>query len=122
MASSTISDLSVPVTNPEVSGVLDQGCEFEGKLVFHGTVRINGIFRGKIFTPDTLIVGEGAKVNGEIDAGVVIISGDVDGNVTAKHRVEILSPANFKGDIQSPSLKLDEGAVFEGKIKMIPQN
>ena len=112
-------DLSVPVTNYAVTGVIDQGCEFEGKLCFQGTVRINGTFRGEIFTPDTLIVGEHGRVHGEIEGGIVIISGEVNGNVRAKHRVEIHQPAVFKGDILTPSLSVDEGVIFEGSIRMV---
>ncbi len=111
--------LSVPVSSFAVSGVIDQGCEFEGKLCFQGTVRIGGTFRGEIYTPDTLIIGEGARVNGDIDAGIVIISGEVTGNVRAKHRVEIHAPAVFKGSILTPSLRVDEGVIFEGSSKMV---
>src|SRR5258708_4161082 len=96
-------DLTVPVTRFSVTGVIDQGCEFEGKLCFQGTVRINGTFRGEIYTPDTLIIGEGARVQGQIDAGSVIISGEVNGVIRAKHRVEIHQPAIFRGDIITPS-------------------
>jgi cytoskeletal protein CcmA (bactofilin family) len=111
-------NLSVPSTLAEVSGVLDHGCEFEGKLCFQGTVRIGGSFRGEIFTPDTLVISEGARVNGQIEAGVVIISGEVNGTVRAKHRVEIHRPAIFRGDILTPSLSVDEGVIFEGSSKM----
>src|SRR5262245_42551343 len=102
------SDLSVPVNHFAVTGVLDQGGEVEGKLCFRATVRISGAFRGESYTPDTLIIGEGARVHGQIDAGTVIISGEVIGNVRAKHRVEIHLPAVFRGDILTPSLKVDE--------------
>jgi cytoskeletal protein CcmA (bactofilin family) len=111
-------DLTVPTTLAEVSGILDHGCEFEGKLCFQGTVRIGGSFRGEIFTPDTLVISEGARVNGQIEAGVVIISGEVNGTVRAKHRVEIHRPAIFRGDILTPSLSVDEGVIFEGNSKM----
>src|SRR5687768_5174179 len=112
-------ELNVPVTHQSVTGVIDHGCEFEGKLCFQGTVRIGGTFRGEIFTPDTLIVGEGARVHGDIEAGVVIISGEVNGTVRAKHRVEIHNPAVFRGDILTPSLSVDEGVIFEGSSKMV---
>ena len=112
-------DLSVPSTHTAVTGVIDHGCEFEGKLCFQGTVRIGGAFRGEIFTPDTLIVGEGARVQGTIEAGTVIISGEVVGSVRAKHRVEIHKPAIFRGDILTPSLSVDEGVIFEGSSKMV---
>jgi len=110
--------LSVPVTLSAITGVIDHGCEFEGKLCFQGTVRIGGTFRGEIYTPDTLIVGEGARVQGKIEAGIVIISGEVNGSVRAKYRVEIHRPAVFRGDILTPSLSVDEGVIFEGQSKM----
>lgn len=111
--------LSTPATLSAVTGVLDTGSEFEGKLAFQGTLRIGGVFKGQIFTPDTLIIGEGAKVSGEIDAGIVIISGEVHANIKARHRVEIHSPAIFRGSIVTPSLQVDEGVIFEGSSKMI---
>jgi cytoskeletal protein CcmA (bactofilin family) len=112
-------NLSVPVTNFAVTGVIEQGCEFEGKLCFQGTVRISGTFRGEIYTPDTLIIGEGARVHGQIDAGTVVISGEVSGSIRAKHRVEVHQPAIFRGDIATPSLRVDEGVIFEGSSKMV---
>ncbi len=111
-------DLSSPITKFTVTGVIDKGCEFEGKLCFQGTVRISGIFRGEIYTPDTLIIGEGARVLGQIEAGTVIIGGEVSGSIRAKYRVEIHQPAIFRGDILTPSLQVDEGVVFEGSNKM----
>src|SRR6478735_5262291 len=111
-------NLNVPVTHPLVTAILDQGCEFEGKLCFHGTVRIGGTFRGEIYTPDTLIIGEGARVDAQIEAGTIIISGEVNGSLRAKYRVEIHRPAVFRGDILTPSLSVDDGVIFEGSSKM----
>ena len=111
-------NLNVPATQQLVTAVIDYGCEFEGKLCFHGTVRIGGTFRGEIFTPDTLIISEGARVDAQIDAGTIIISGEVNGSLRAKHRIEIHRPAVFRGDILTPSLSVDEGVIFEGSSKM----
>ena len=113
------SPLVTPATHDALTAVIDAGCEFEGKLCFRGTVRLGGVFRGELSTPDTLIVGEGARVQGEIDAGVVIISGEVTGTVRAKHRVEIHSPASFRGEIITPSLKVEDGVTFEGRSRMV---
>lgn len=112
-------NLTIPVGNVAVTGVLDQGCEFEGKLCFQGTLRIGGTFRGEIYTPDTLIIGEGARVQGQIEAGTVIINGEVTASIKAKHRVEIHQPAIFRGEIVTPSLRVDEGVIFEGSSKMV---
>src|ERR1700758_2161369 len=116
---SRATELSTSLTHSVVTAVIDQGCEFEGKLCFHGTVRIGGTFRGEIFTPDTLVIGEGARIYGQIEAGTVIISGEVNGTVRAKNRVEIHYPAIFRGDILTPSLSVDEGVIFEGSSKMV---
>ncbi len=115
---SRTNSLEVPATHPLVTAVIDHGCEFEGKLCFQGTVRIGGTFRGEIYTPDTLVIGEGAKVDAQIEAGIIIISGEVNGSLRAKHRVEIHRPAVFRGDILTPSLSVDEGVIFEGSSKM----
>lgn len=112
-------DLTVPVESHEVSGVIEKGCEFEGKLCFEGTLRIGGNFRGEIYTNDVLVIGEGAKVHAEIEAGTIIINGEVIGNIVAKHRVEIHRPAIFRGNIVTPSLMVDEGVIFEGSSKMV---
>ena len=77
-------------------------------------------FRGEIFTSDTLIISEGARVNAQIEAGVIIISGEVNGSLHAKHRIEIHRPAIFRGDILTPSLSVDDGVIFEGSSKMAP--
>ena len=110
--------IEVPVTHAVVTAVIDQGCEFEGKLCFYGTVRIGGVFRGEIYTPDVLVISEGARVEAQIDAGAIIISGEVQGTLHARHRVEIHKPAIFRGEILTPSLSVDEGVIFEGSSRM----
>src|SRR5215475_3402149 len=76
----------------EVTTLLGRGSEFEGKLSFEGTVRIDGKLAGEIFTDDVLIVGEGAEVSAEINVGAVVIEGTVHGNIQAKRSVEIRTP------------------------------
>jgi len=107
-----------PASNPSITAVIDEGCKFSGKLSFEGTVRIGGIFKGEVFTKDTLVIAEGAVVEADIQAGVVIINGQVKGNIQAFDRVEIHFPAVFKGKITTPSLQVDEGVIFEGQSRM----
>lgn len=110
--------LSIPSGAHEVTGVLDKGSEFDGILSFEGAFRIGGVFRGKIFTDDILIIGEGASVDAEIEVGTLILSGELKGSVKAKERVEIHFPAVFRGNIQTPSLMVADGVVFEGVSQM----
>ncbi|MBT9556725.1 MAG: polymer-forming cytoskeletal protein [Myxococcales bacterium] len=110
----------VPMANPshEVNALLGRGSEFEGKLTFEGTVRIDGKFTGEIFSNDTLIIGEGARVKAEIDVANVIIYGDLIGNVRSKTSVELHAPARLKGNITAPALVVDQGVVFDGSCNM----
>ena len=102
----------------EITTLLGRGSEFEGKLTFEGTVRIDGKLSGEIFSEDVLVVGEGAMVNAEIDVGVIIVEGNVTGNIRAKRAVELHAPARVKGNIETPSLYIDKGVTFEGFSKM----
>jgi len=111
-------DESVATRPGEVHTLLGKGSEFEGKLTFEGQVRIDGKFNGQIFTKDVLVVGDGARVTAEINAGTVIINGTVEGNVRATQLIELHAPARVKGNLESPALTMDRGVIFEGTSKM----
>ena len=102
----------------EITTLLGRGASFEGKLTFEGTVRIDGRFKGEVFSDDTLVIGEGAFVEAEIDVGEVIIQGSVNGNVTARRSIEIHAPGRVKGDLHTPALQIDKGVIFEGRSFM----
>lgn len=100
--------------------LLGEGAEFEGKLTFQGTVRIDAKFKGSIFTNDVLVVGEHAKIDADITCGTVIVYGEVNGNIKAKTAVELHHPAKLRGNVESPSLSIDKGVLFQGESKMVP--
>jgi cytoskeletal protein CcmA (bactofilin family) len=102
----------------EITTLLGRGATFEGKLTFEGTVRIDGRFKGEVFSDDVLVIGEGAQVEATIDVGEVIIQGTVVGNITAKRSIEIHAPGRVKGDLHTPSLQVDKGVIFEGRSFM----
>jgi cytoskeletal protein CcmA (bactofilin family) len=105
----------------QVTALLDQGASFEGRLTFEGTVRIGGEFKGEVFTNDTLVINPGARVDAQIEADAVIICGTVKGNIFARRKVIMHPPAIFTGTVTTPSLRIDEGVVFEGASYM-PKN
>ena len=116
-------DWSAPTAAPtagssELNALLGRGSEFDGKLAFEGTVRIDGTFTGEITTSDTLIVGDGAKVTAEITCGTILVHGEVNGNIKASQAVELHKPARVKGDISSPSLMVERGVVWTGRSQM----
>ena len=102
----------------QITALIDKGATFEGNLTFEGTVRIGGKFRGEIFTKDTLVVDPGADIEAQIEANMVIISGTVKGNVFAQEQIIMHPPAILKGTVTTPSLKIEEGVIFEGASYM----
>jgi cytoskeletal protein CcmA (bactofilin family) len=103
----------------EITALLGRGTEFEGKLHFEGRIRIDGVFRGEIQSDDTLVIGEGAQVNAEIDVATVIVRGGaVHGNVRAKTAIELHAPCKMVGNLHSPSVFIDRGVEFQGSCRM----
>ena len=102
----------------ELTAFIDEASEIDGKFTFSGTVMINGRLRGEIHSNDTLIVGEKGVINATIRAGVVLVSGEVVGNMVGVERVELRGSARVTGDIESPIVVVDEGVMFEGHCRM----
>ncbi|HEX7533899.1 MAG TPA: polymer-forming cytoskeletal protein [Syntrophales bacterium] len=102
----------------EIKAFLGKGAEFTGKLIFNGTVRIDGDFNGEIFGEGTLVVGDGAHVEADINVASVIISGDVHGQIECKERIEIYPPGRVLGNVKTPRFIIKEGAIFEGTSRM----
>ena len=105
----------------DLNALLGKGSEFEGKLTFEGTVRIDGRFTGEIMSDGRLIVGEGADVQAEIRVASVEVYGDVTGNIFATEGVELYAPASLRGNVTSPALHIDKGVFFEGACQMASQ-
>lgn len=101
-----------------IQAFLGEGTEFKGVISFEGTVRVDGEFEGDVITKDTFIIGQAAKVNANIRAGVVIVMGTLDGKVEALEKCEIRVGSTVKGEIHTPKIYIEEGAVFEGACHM----
>ncbi|HPB99595.1 MAG TPA: polymer-forming cytoskeletal protein, partial [Polyangiaceae bacterium] len=88
----------------EITALLGRGTHFEGKLLFDGRLRIDGSFRGQIRSNDTLIIGDGAEVDAEVDVDNVIIRGGVvRGAIRARGSIELYVPAHVTASLHSPS-------------------
>lgn len=98
--------------------LIGRGARFEGKLTFEGTVRIDAVFIGTIVTNDVFVVGDAARIDANITCGTILVHGEVNGNVQAKTAVEIRSPGKLRGDVETPSLIIEKGALFQGACRM----
>ena len=107
-----------PLEKSEIKAFLGPGSKFEGKLFFDEIVRLDGVFKGEINSRDTLIIGETADIEGDVEVGTFILSGQFKGNVKATTRVELRRPAQINGTIEAPILVIEEGVVLNGSISM----
>jgi len=98
--------------------LLGPGAEFDGKLTFRGTLRIDARFTGSIVTDDVLIVGEHARMNAEISCGTIVVHGEVNGNVRASVGVELRHTGRLRGDVVSPGIVVERGALLQGSVKL----
>jgi cytoskeletal protein CcmA (bactofilin family) len=103
----------------EWTGFIDQGVTLEGTLTVKGTFRIDGNVKGNVISEQTLILGENAKVEGQIEGNRVVISGRYDGVIFAKGRVEIQAKGVVTGEVHSPCLVIDPGGIFDGRCHML---
>jgi len=91
---------------------------FNGKIISEGIFRLDGKIEGEILHRGTLILGETAVIKGKLEVHTMTLNGMVEGEVTAKERVEILDKGRFYGTISTPIIVIQDGGVFEGNCDM----
>jgi cytoskeletal protein CcmA (bactofilin family) len=100
--------------------VLGSDVEIKGNIKFSGELTFDGKLDGEIHTEGTLSLGDGAVVNGNISAQSVVVRGKVNGNITAKEKIDIKSKTELFGDIRAAKLAIEEGVTFVGKTEVNP--
>src|SRR5215472_4545198 len=106
-------------SSEEWTGFIDQGVSIEGTLTVKGTFRIDGHVKGNIISEQTVILGENAKVEGQIEGNRVVIAGHFDGVIFARGRVEIQPKGVVTGEVHSPCMVIDPGGIFDGRCHML---
>jgi cytoskeletal protein CcmA (bactofilin family) len=116
---SNVAPLPTPVSRtPELNALLGKGSQFEGKLIFEGTVRIDGKFSGEIISTDQLIIGEGAEVKANVKVGTLVCLGDYQGDATATKGIELKAPAKVRGNLTTAAIMIERGVFFDGACMM----
>lgn len=99
-----------------VTTFLGADASVEGTLEFSGTVRLDGRLKGRIRgRGGTVIVGERAVVEADIQVDAAVVMGRVTGCIEARERIDVLAPGTVDGDIYAPVIAIDSGATFNGK-------
>jgi cytoskeletal protein CcmA (bactofilin family) len=107
----------VPVDRVEVT--VGPTANMHGDLVCDGIVKIDGVYRGSIKTVSNVIISEKGKVDAQIEAQNVSVSGQAKGSILANGRLEILSTGRVWADVTVSSFLLDDGGKLHGALKMI---
>lgn len=102
----------------KVNGFIDRDTEMTGDIKFNDSFRIDGTFKGKILSGNTLIIGEGGNVEADVEVANISVNGVVKGTLKASERIEIYSLGRVSGEIITPKLIIEDGAFFQGSCQM----
>ena len=105
----------------EIKAFIGKDCKFEGRFIFKGSVKIDGLFEGEVHSESgTLIVGETASIKGKIQVANIINKGKIEGNIHAE-KIENFVPGSILGNIVTNSFFIQAGAVFDGECRMVKE-
>lgn len=115
--------LAREIKEGNLSGFVGSGTVVTGEANFKALMRVDGHLSGRVMSSSgTLIVGANGKVDANIEVAIAVIHGTVNGDIIASQRLELGRAAKLNGNIQTPSLVIEQGALFEGSCKMIKMN
>lgn len=112
--------LAKDIKEGTLSGFVGGGTVVTGEATFKAMMRVDGHMTGKVTSSSgTLIVGANGKVDANIEVAIAMIHGTINGDIIATQRLELGRAAKVNGNISTPSLVIEQGAVFEGTCKML---
>ena len=104
----------------EFPTILGPDANFKGELSFEKGMRLMGKFEGKVNTPGRVHVAKEAKMAADVEAGGIVVEGEVHGNLSAADRIELKNSARYEGDLRASKLVVEEGAAFNGHVTVGP--
>lgn len=113
-------DNGMSTTTNTAKNVLNPDVEIKGNLKFAGELTFDGKLDGEIHTDGILNLGDSAVINGNINAQSVVVRGKINGNITAKEKVDIKAKTELFGDVRAAKLVIEEGVTFVGKTEVNP--
>jgi cytoskeletal protein CcmA (bactofilin family) len=106
-----------PARVPGVESVIAAELAIEGKIVGGGDVRIAGRFKGDVQVDGNFRIDAGARLEGQVRASVVVVGGELEGNVDAAKQVDVLSTGVVVGDVKASSITVAAGARMRGHVE-----
>ncbi len=108
---------STPVVTKGYS-VIDAHTSITGDIETTGSVRVDGKLDGSVLRADTVVIGVGATMSGDVHAREVLVGGTLTGAIRASERVELQATAVVSGDVQTVTVLIEEGGVVNGSVLM----
>ncbi len=99
-----------------LNALLGRGAVYEGDLSFEGRVRLDGLFRGRIYTDEVLEIGPEGCVEGEVDAAIVVLAGQVEGTLNVRDHLLVQATAHVRGHVRAARIEVRPGARFAATL------
>ena len=106
--------MALRIDDISINTIIGKGSAISGNMKVNGFIRIDGDIDGNLETDGNVIVGENARIRGDLTAKSVIIGGIIKGNIRANESVKILAEAAVIGDIISRKVQVDGSAIIHG--------
>lgn len=107
-----------PIAGGRIDTILGPNTNYDGAIRSDGNIRIDGIFCGRVETAGNVIIGPTARVQADIEAGIVQVWGQIRGLIKAHGRLEIMPDGRVWGDVDVNALLVDEGGMLRGQCTM----
>ena len=99
---------------------IGKGSVLDGSIHAPGDIRVDGVLKGKLTAKGRLVLGQSGSIEGEVDCGSAVVSGELKANIQSKELLVLKETAKLYGDIKTEKLSIEPGAMFSGKCTMGP--
>ena len=107
------------VNTSSTTSLLSKEVEIEGDIQGSENLQVDGKFKGVIKLAGDIVIGQTGIVDADVEADNIVIQGQLNGNVKAHKQLQIRSSGKLVGDCTAQSIDIKEGALFEGRSKMM---
>ena len=97
---------------------IGRGTIIDGNIKTESSIRVDGAIKGKLICKNTVTVGDGGRIEGDVQAVNAIVGGKIKGKIIVSEKLVLESKSSLVGELKAKKLIIDEGSVFEGTSDM----
>jgi len=110
--------MSSTTSSSIIANIIAKSTKLKGDLELDTVMRIDGFFSGSIKSTSKVLIGEEGVAKCNIEADIIEIGGEFEGNIIGKTIIKVFSTGKVNGDIQAPKIIIEEGVIYNGAIKV----